>query len=140
MPTTLFADVSGSERAVSMALAALVARLRSGKGAWAQAPLAEAATSLAQPLREGLTRPGALLGGGFAGYNLYAARDGWIAVAALEPHFAKGLADKLALRELTAEALRTQFATRDARYWEDWARNNDLPIVAVRDPFSTASR
>jgi crotonobetainyl-CoA:carnitine CoA-transferase CaiB-like acyl-CoA transferase len=140
LPRTLYADVSGAERAVSMALALLVSRLRSGKGAMAQAPLAEAAIALSQPLREGLTRPGALLGGGVAGYNLYAARDGWVAVAALEPHFAKALAEKLALRELTAEALGSHFATRDARYWEDWARNHDLPIVAVRDPQSTTSR
>jgi crotonobetainyl-CoA:carnitine CoA-transferase CaiB-like acyl-CoA transferase len=99
MPRTLYADISGAERAVSVALALRVSRLRSGKGAAAQAPLAEAAAALSQPLREGLTRPGALLGGGFAAYNLYAARDGWVAVAALEPHFAKDLAEKLALRE-----------------------------------------
>ena len=140
LPRTLYADVSGAERAVSIALALLVSRLRSGKGAAAQAPLAEAATALSQPLREGLTRPGALLGGGVAGYNLYATRDGWVAVAALEPHFAKALAEKLALPELTMEALGKHFATRDARYWEDWARNHDLPIVAVRDPQSTTSR
>ena len=140
MPRTLYADVSGAERAVSTALALLVSRLRSGKGVAAAAPLADAAAALSQPLREGLTRPGALLGGGTAGYNLYAARDGWVAVAALEPHFAKSLAEKLQLRELSAEALRKQFATRDARYWEDWARNHGLPIVAVRDPLSTESR
>jgi len=140
LPRTLYADVSGAERAVSIALALLVSRLRSGKAAAAQAPLADAAIALAQPLREGLTRPGALLGGGAAGYNLYAARDGWVAVAALEPHFAKALAEKLQLRELTAEALGRHFATRDARYWEDWARVHDLPIVAVRDPQSTTSR
>src|SRR5258706_6126896 len=140
LPRTLYADVSGAERAVSIALALLVSRLRSGKGAAAQAPLADAASALSQPLHEGLTRPGALLGGGAAGYNLYAARDGWVAVAALEPHFAKALAEKLQLRELTAEALGRHFATRDARYWEDWARVHDLPIVAVRDPQSTTSR
>jgi len=29
--------------------------------------------------------------------------------------------------------LSAAFATKSAREWEDWARANDLPIVAVRD-------
>lgn len=137
LPRTLFADMAGAERAVSTALALVVARERSGKAQAADAPLADAAQALAQPLHEGLTRPGALLGGGFAGYNLYATRDAWIAVAALEPHFAKRIAERFALTTLTVEALREIFAAHDTAYWEDWARKHDLPIVAVRDPFPT---
>jgi crotonobetainyl-CoA:carnitine CoA-transferase CaiB-like acyl-CoA transferase len=134
LPPTLFADMAGSERAVSTALALVVARERSGQGEAAAVALADAAAALAQPLHEGLTRPGALLGGGFAGYNVYAARSGWVAVAALEPRFEQRLAEKFALGKLTADALRDLFATHDAAYWEDWARKNDLPIVAVRLP------
>lgn len=89
MPLTLFADMAGAERAVSTALALLIARERTGTGSSQSVALADAAAALAQPLHEGLTRKGALLGGGFAGYNLYAARAGWVAVAALEPHFAQ---------------------------------------------------
>ena len=133
MPRTLFADMSGAERAVSTALALLVARARTGKGHHATSALADAAAFLAQPLYEGLTRPGALLGGGNPAYNLYAAREGWIAVAALEPHFEKKLGDKFALASLTIDALRGLFATHDADYWEEWGRRNDVPIVAVRD-------
>jgi alpha-methylacyl-CoA racemase len=128
--------MAGAERAVSTALALVVARARSGKGGSATAALADAAAALAQPLREGLTRAGALLGGGFAGYNVYAARSGWVAVAALEPHFAKRLAEKFALGKLETQALAELFATHDAAYWEDWARKADLPIVAVREPFA----
>ena len=134
LPRTLFADMAGAERAVSTALALLVRRHRSGRGEHAAVALADAAAALAQPLHEGLTRPGALLGGGYAGYNLYAAREGWVAVAALEPHFEKRLAEKFALGRLTVERLGELFASHDARYWEDWARVNDLPIVAVREP------
>jgi crotonobetainyl-CoA:carnitine CoA-transferase CaiB-like acyl-CoA transferase len=139
LPRTLFADMAGAERAVSTALALVVARGRHGKGASMAAPLADAAAALAAPLAEGLTGPGALLGGGFAGYNLYAAREGWVAVAALEPHFAQRLAQRFALAELDAASLRELFATHDADYWEAWAREHDLPIVAVRDPFAKAS-
>ena len=134
MPPTLFADMAGSERAVSTALALVIARDRSGKGSSQGVALADAAALLAQPLHEGLTRTGALLGGGFAGYNLYAARSGWVAVAALEPHFAQRLAERFALRQISVEALRDLFAAHDAQYWEAWAREHDLPIVAVRIP------
>jgi crotonobetainyl-CoA:carnitine CoA-transferase CaiB-like acyl-CoA transferase len=134
MPPTLFADMAGAERAVSTALALVISRARSGKGATQSVALADAAAMLAQPLHEGLTRKDALLGGGFAGYNLYAARTGWVAVAALEPHFARRLAERFALREITIDSLRELFAAHDADYWEGWAREHDLPIVAVRMP------
>ena len=133
MPRTLYADMAGAERAVSTALALVIARDRTGKAQRATTALADAAAALAQPLHRGLTRPGALLGGGNPAYNLYAARAGWIAVAALEPHFEKKLGDKFALGKLTVDALRELFAAHDAQYWEEWGRRNDIPIVAVRE-------
>ena len=45
----------------------------------------EAAERMAAPQRWGLTRPGGLLGGGHAGYQVLRAQDGWVALAALEP-------------------------------------------------------
>lgn len=134
LPPTLFADMAGAERAVSTALALLLARQRSGRGASQPVPLEDGARALAQPLHEGLTAPGAILGGGLAGYNLYAAREGWIAVAALEPHFARRLADALGLASLEIAALRERFAAETAEWWQLWARDKDLPIVAVRLP------
>ncbi len=138
LPRTLFADMAGAERAVSTALALVIARDRGAAAQSMPVALADAAAALAQPLREGLTPEGALLGGGFAGYNLYAARDGWVAVAALEPRFEKRLAEKFALGRLTHDGLRALFAAHDATYWEEWARKNDLPIVAVRDASSSS--
>lgn len=134
LPATLFADMAGAERAVSTALALVHARNRDGRGHSATLALEEAAAFLAQPLAEGLTRPGALLGGGLAAYNLYEAREGWIAVAALEPHFARRLAQAFGLEALTRPALAARFATESAAHWEGWARERDLPIVAVRSP------
>ena len=140
MPPTLFADMAGAERAVSTALAMVLARRRIGRGGAQSVSLEEAAQALAQPLHEGLTGDGAMLGGGLAGYNLYAAKDGWIAVAALEPHFAERLAEYLGLAALTIEALRERFASETATHWERWARGRDLPILAVRLPTPTESR
>ena len=133
MPPTLFADMAGAERAVSAALALLVSRHASGRCMSMTVALADAAEALAAPRREGLTAPGALLGGALPGYNLYAARSGWIAVAALEPHFAQRLAQALGLAELTHAALRERFLARDAEDWEAWARERDLPIAALPD-------
>jgi crotonobetainyl-CoA:carnitine CoA-transferase CaiB-like acyl-CoA transferase len=134
LPPTLFADMAGAERAVSTALALLYARERDGRGRAALVALEDAAAALAQPLREGLTARGALLGGGSAGYNVYATRDGWIAVAALEPHFARRLAESLSIPALAADALRAAFATETSSHWEQWARQRDLPIAAVSLP------
>ena len=134
MPPTLFADMAGAERAVSTALALVIARSRDGRARSEPAPLEDAARALAQPLHEGLTRPGALLGGGLPGYNLYEAREGWIAVAALEPHFAKRLAQALGLPALDATALRERFRAQPAAHWQSWAREHDLPLVALTPP------
>jgi alpha-methylacyl-CoA racemase len=134
MPPTLYADMAGAERAVSTALALVIARDRHGRGQAAGVALEDAARALAQPLREGLMGAGSMLGGGFAGYNLYATRDGWIAVAALEPHFAQRLAAQLGLAELSIDSLRQAFGTDTCGHWERWAGERDLPIVAVRTP------
>ena len=132
VPSTLHADMAGAERAVSTALALVIARDRGGAARAAVASLADAALDLARPLAEGLTSPGALLGGGYAGYNLYQARRGWIAVAAIEPHFAARLASALGLASLSSEMLAAHFVERDADDWEAWAREHDLPISALR--------
>jgi crotonobetainyl-CoA:carnitine CoA-transferase CaiB-like acyl-CoA transferase len=132
LPVTLYADMAGAERVVTTALALLLARDRGRPARAAYAPLAEAAEWLAGPLARGLTAPGALLRGGCAGYNVYAAKDGWIAVAALEPHFARGIAQAFGLAELDPASLAERFARETAAHWETWARARDLPIVAVR--------
>jgi crotonobetainyl-CoA:carnitine CoA-transferase CaiB-like acyl-CoA transferase len=140
LPPTLFADMAGAERAVTTALALVIARGRTGRGGAADAALEDAAQALAQPLREGLTGRGALLGGGLAGYNVYEASEGWIAVAALEPHFSRRLALDLGLPTLTVEALREKFRADTAGHWERWARERDLPLVALRAPTPPSER
>lgn len=132
MPPTLFVDLAGAERAVSTALALLLARNRSGEGSMATVALFDAARALAAPRRHGTTMPGALLGGGLPQYALYPARTGTVAVGCLEPHFSARLAAELGFEQLSHEALRAVFRERDATEWEDWAAARDLPLVAVR--------
>ena len=137
LPATLFADMAGAERAVSTGLALVLARDRGVRPQPQQVALADAVAYLAQPLAEGMTRPGGLLGGGTPGYNLYAARDGWIAVAALEPHFAAALRaaagiaasdTRTMFAAATHQAIAAFLATRTRKQLDRLAAEKDLPL------------
>ena len=128
MPRTLIADLGGAERAVAAVLAVVLLRERGGGPGHMEVSLAEVARDLAEPLRVGVTRPGALLGGGFPGYAIYRASDGWIAVAALEPHFLRALEQEAGV---TAEQMAATFAMHPARHWERRGIELDIPISAL---------
>lgn len=53
--------------------------------------MSDAAAWLALPRSWGLTQPQGAVGGAHAGYRVYPCKDGRVAVAALEPHFAAAL-------------------------------------------------
>jgi alpha-methylacyl-CoA racemase len=133
MPPTLFVDLAGSERAVSMALALLNRAARGGGAGCAWISLHECAQDLAAPFKAGLTASGGLLGGGYPLYGFYRANDGWIAIAAVEPHFAEKLLKELGLKKADRTALEQIFRQRKAAAWEKWAAELDLPLVAVRE-------
>jgi crotonobetainyl-CoA:carnitine CoA-transferase CaiB-like acyl-CoA transferase len=63
---------------------------------------------------------------------MYRASDGWIAIAALEPHFAKRLASELGLTNPTHTDLEQRFSEHGARWWQEWAAQRDLPLVALK--------
>ena len=86
----------------------------------------------------GLPAPGTLLGGASPLYHLYRAADGWVALAALEPPFQARLKAGLGLDQLTGEALAQAFALRPAAAWDAWAKAQDIPLAAVRDPLCPA--
>lgn len=133
LPRTLVADLGGAERAVSTALALLHARERTGEASRADVALADAAAAFAEPLRHGLTAEGGALGGGYAPYGLYPTGDGWIALAALEPHFRERLLAELGLDEADHDALTRAFAERTAVEWVAWARERDLPLAQLSE-------
>jgi alpha-methylacyl-CoA racemase len=132
MPPTLFVDLAGAERAVSMALGLLHQAARKGESGCAWVSLHDCARSLAEPLKAGLTSAGGLLGGGYPLYGFYETNDGWIAVAALEPHFAKRLLSELDLTKADRSELERIFLQRSAAAWEKWAAERDLPLVALK--------
>jgi alpha-methylacyl-CoA racemase len=134
MPNTLLADMASAERIVSAALGLLLLRGQFQTGFYTEVVIENVAANLAAPLRYGLTAPDGMLGGGSARYNVYAARQGWVAVAALEPHFLKRLQEELRLETVDAKQLSLAFKARTAQQWERWAGVRDLPITAVRKP------
>lgn len=129
MPRTLLADMAGAEQALTAALALLLGRERGQGAGYAEVPLSAAAAAMAQPLAYGCTAAGANLGGGIPEYNIYQASDGWIAVAALEPHFKQRLEKELAIT--TPEEYRRVFLHKSAAAWQEWAQALDIPIAAV---------
>jgi alpha-methylacyl-CoA racemase len=131
MPVTLVADLSGAQRTVVEALDLLFVRERGGGAGRADVALADCATLFAKPFRHGLTAPTGLLGGGWAAYGIYPARDGWVAVAALEPQFRTALARALNVDVENRTALARALGEKSASEWQTWAETHDLPLHPV---------
>jgi crotonobetainyl-CoA:carnitine CoA-transferase CaiB-like acyl-CoA transferase len=91
LPPTLYADMGGSLMASEAVLQTVLLQQKKGKGSYLEVALSAAAGYLALPRTWGLTQDGAAVGGGHAGYRVYPCKDGRVAVAALETHFAKSL-------------------------------------------------
>lgn len=121
LPATLYADMSGSLMASEAVLqAALLQSERyagSGdthpQGVFIEVALSDAVDYLSLPRQWGLTQPSGSVGGAHAGYRVYACKDGRVAVAALEPHFAAALCEAAGAK---ASDIRAMFepATHDA--------------------------
>jgi len=136
LPRTLVADMAGAE-AVQQAV--LLAALDKAQGRVAQrrvVGLSEAAERMAAPQRWGLTRPGGLLGGGHAGYQVLRAQDGWVALAALEPHFGQRVAALVGLAAPTnwgaadtRAAVAAWVAGHSTAALSALAARHDLPLV-----------
>jgi alpha-methylacyl-CoA racemase len=132
MPTALVADLAGAQRAVIEVLDLLFSRARTGEPGFVEVSLAQSADLFAAPLRHGLTTETGILGGQRAAYNIYPARDGWVAVAALEPHLRTALARELGVDVEDRTALAAALSQRPAADWHTWADVRGLPLTAVR--------
>lgn len=140
MPPTLFADMGGALLASEAVLQATLAAKNSGKGSLQEVALSDAAAWLALPRTWGLTLPDAAVGGAHAGYRIYPCKDGRVAMAALEPHFALALCQAANVK-ITAYATMFEPATHDAiaafvagktrRQLERLAVQKDIPLHAL---------
>ena len=128
LPPTLLADMAGALLAVEAALGAVLQAEWQGRGVHLQVALADAAALAAVPRAIGLTAAGSLLGGALPGYGVYRCRDGLVAIAALEDHFASRL--KAVAGTMTAPGLRRWAASRTAAELTALAAEHDLPLKA----------
>lgn len=148
MPAVQTADIVGAWSAATSVLAALLRRQRSGDGCWIDQALLDAAGHAAitgwaaeadgsKPVGEPL-----MLSGALPCYGLYRTKDGgWLALAALEPHFwrrfcrALGRRD-LVLRQYSREpgvrtAVAALIARRSREEWAAFMAEHDIPAEPV---------
>ena len=140
LPATLYADMGGSLMASEAVLQAMLNQRVTGKGVFIEIALSDAAAYLALPRHWGLTQPEGPVGGAHAGYGVYACKDGRVAVAALEPHFARRLceaagvivADANAMLEPAAhQAVAGFLLTQSRKELEALAIEQDLPLYTM---------
>ena len=134
LPATLYADMGGSLMASEAVLQAVLHRQGSGKGIYLEVALSNAASYLALPRDWRLTTPGAAVGGGHAGYQIYNCKNGRVAVAALEPHFAARLCAAVGLAEsnmnlpATRQAVAAWLLGKTRAQLDKLAIDKDIPL------------
>ena len=139
LPPTLYADMGGSLLASEAVLQAVLTRRSSARarGMFIEVALSEAAAWLALPRHGGLTLPAGAVGGAHAGYKVYSCKDGRVAVAALEPHFAAALcaaagvtaSDRRAMfAPATHDAIAAFLLTRTRKQLDKLAVEKDIPL------------
>jgi crotonobetainyl-CoA:carnitine CoA-transferase CaiB-like acyl-CoA transferase len=137
LPATLYADMGGALMAVEAVLQAVLLQQQTKQGHRFEVALSEAAAHLALPRGWGLTLPGTPIGGGHAGYQLYPCQDGRVAMAALEPHFAKSLCvaagltwttPAMMMEAATHQAIAAFIARHSCQALEELARQHDIPL------------
>lgn len=140
LPATLYADMGGALMASETVLQAVLLQRQSGHGQWFEVALSAAAAHLAQPRAWGLTLPGTAIGGGHAGYRVYPCQDGRVALAALEPHFAKALCAAAGLtwrgaammmEQPTHQAIADFVATLTRDALNQLAQEHDIPLQTL---------
>lgn len=142
LPPTLYADMGGSLMASEAVLQAVLHKQRSGKGVHLEVALASASAYLGLPRQWGMTLPTGAVGGAHAGYRMYPSKDGRVAVAALEPHFAAALCELAGVAggkradmfaPDTHAAVARCFASRTCAELDALGQARDIPIHSLKD-------
>lgn len=144
LPASLFADMTGAVMASEAVLQVLMARTRSTKGHCLDIGLAQAAQWLALPRQWQMTSAQGDVGGAHAGYRMYRCQDGWVALAALEPHFALRICQAVGLtdcngsvQQMRTPAVHTAIETFMQRHRRCHiaaiATQSDIPLHLIAD-------
>lgn len=142
LPATLYADMSGALMASEAVLQATLMQHTKGRGVFFEVALSNASAWLALPRLWGLTTPNGTVGGAHSGYRVYACKDGRVAMAALEPHFAVRLCaaagidasnPRVMFARATHQALATFLLTRTRKQLDKLSTDKDIPLHTLRD-------
>ncbi len=140
LPASLYADMGGSMMACEAVLQVRLNQLRTGRATRLQIALSEAARYLALPRAWGLTLPQGAVGGAHAGYRVYTCKDGRVAVAALESHFARALCEAAGITlhtrgDMLLPSMHAQVAaflgSKTRRQLERLSVSKDIPLVTL---------
>ncbi len=141
LPPSLFADMGGALMASEAALKAMLLLKTSGKGTRHEVALSDAAAWLALPRQLRMTTPDGAVGGAHAGYRVYACKNGRVAVAALEPHFAISLCAAAGItlahpvkdlfKPETRQSMATFFAGKTRQQLDKLAVAKDIPLLTL---------
>lgn len=141
LPPSLFADMGGALMASEATLKAVLSRHSTGKGSRHEVALADAAAWLALPRQLRMTTPDGAVGGAHAGYRVYACKNGRVAVAALEPHFAVSLCAaagvtlahpvKDLFKPATHQAIAAFLASKTRQQLDKLAAAHDIPLLTL---------
>jgi crotonobetainyl-CoA:carnitine CoA-transferase CaiB-like acyl-CoA transferase len=141
LPPSLFADMGGALMASEATLKALISLKTTGKGSRHEVALSTAAEWLALPRQLRMTTPDGAVGGAHAGYRVYACKNGRVAVAALEPHFAIRLCEaagvtlahpvKDLFKPATRQAIEAFLASQTRAQLDKLATAKDVPLLTL---------
>lgn len=141
LPPSLFADMGGALMASEATLKAVLAQKTTGQGSRHEVALSEAAAWLALPRQLRMTTPDGAVGGAHAGYKVYDCKNGRVAVAALEPHFALSLCAaagvtlahpvKDLFHPATHQAIAAFMASRTRQQLDKLAVAKDIPLLTL---------
>jgi alpha-methylacyl-CoA racemase len=137
LPAPLYADMGGSLMTSEAVLKAVLTQRLKGKGVHIEIALSDAAGYLALPRQWGLTQTTDFVGGAHAGYGIYPCKDGRVALAALEPHFAAALCAAVGLpaadvqtllKPETQQAIAGFLLTQTRKQLDKLAAAKDIPL------------
>ena len=141
LPASLFADMGGALMASEATLKAVLTLKTTGKGSHHEVALSDAAAWLALPRQLRMTTPDGAVGGAHAGYRIYACKNGRVALAALEPHFAARICEAAGVKLMdpakdlfkpaTHQAIETFLASKTRAQLDKLATAQDIPLMTL---------
>lgn len=142
LPPSLFADMGGALMASEAALQATLIQKTTGKGSLHEVALSDAAAWLAMPRQWGMTTPKGAVGGAHAGYRIYPCKNGRVAVAALEGHFAMRLCEAAGIqiddpvedpfKPKVHKAVAAFLSGKTRKELDQLAQAKDIPMMSLK--------